>query len=330
VPDEALAAAPDGTVYLLACDISQEFRPQTVIYRYDGRVLEEFYRSPYGGYNFRDIKYSHDTLWAAGGKTVGGDHQPYVAKFDGVRWREVDVPGSISESSFSRAFPVSPEACWFTTWRAVYKYDRGVWQKKFEVYSKVYDMPIAVTDGGKVFIPMVAMYRSGDWKVNVSDDDGATWHAETVDLGEALYRISYWYHFPIAVGGETLYLSAKLKTTAPLPQGESKDYLGIIKREPAPAGQGRYELSFLASTRTAPVREFRGMAFHDAGNGRAVGYLTSVALEHGEWAVEDVDFFGMYYSNFEGITACYPYYWAILEVDTYHQTDGSYWLCQTR
>jgi hypothetical protein len=72
------------------------------------------------------------------------------------------------------------------------------------------------------------------------------------------------------------------------------------------------------------------MAFHDAGNGRAVGYLTSVALEHGEWAAEEIDFFGMYYSNFEGITACYPYYWAILEVDTYHQTDASYWLCQTR
>lgn len=330
MPNGLLAASPDGKVYVLACDISQEFRPRSVIYLYDGRRLEEFFRPAYERCDIRDIKYAYNTLWAVGGKKVGGDYRPYVAKYDGARWREVDVPGSISESSFSRAFPVSPEACWFTTWRAVYKYDRGVWQKKFYDGSRVYDMPIAVTDGGKVFVPMVAMYRSSVWTVNVSDDGGATWHAETVDLGEELYRISYWYHFPIAVGGETLYLSAKLKTKASLPQGESKDYLGIIKRDPGPAGRGLYELAFLASSSTAPVKDFRGMAFHDAGNGRAVGYLTSVALEHGEWATEEVNYFGIYYSNFEGITACYPYYWAILEVDTYHQTDASYWLCQTR
>ncbi len=326
VPDRALTAAPDGKVYLLAYDISQEFRTQTVIYRYDGRVLEEFYRSPYGGYNFRDIKYSHDTLWAAGGKTVGGDHQPYVAKYDGDRWREIDVPSSVNENGFSVAFPISRDACWFGTWRAVYKYDNGVWQKRFYDDSKIHEIGIAVSERGRVFISQA---RYGNWKINVSDDDGATWHAEKIDLPEGLYRISD-YRNVFALAGETLYLAAKLKTTAPLPQGESKDYLGIIKREPAPAGQGRYELAFLASTTTTPVREFRGMAFHDAGNGRAVGYLTSVAREHGEWAAEEVHFFGIYYSNFEGITACYPYYWAILEVDTYHQTDASYWLCQTR
>ena len=330
VPNGALAAAPDGKVYVAAYDISQEFHPRGVVYRYGGRRLEEFFRPAYENCGIRDIKYAYNTLWAVGGKTVSGDHQPYVAKYDGGRWREIDVTRSIEEDYFYAAFPVSPEACWFATWRAIYKYDNGVWQKKLDVYSKTLEMGMAVTEGGVVFVPTEPKYRSSVWTVNVSDDDGATWHAETVNLGEELYRISYYYHYPIAAGGETLYLSAKLKTKAPLPRGESKDYLGIIKREPAPAGQGRYELVFLASSSTAPVRDFRGIAFHDAGNGRAVGYLTSVALEHGEWAAEDVDFFGMYYSSFEGITACYPYYWAILEVDTYHQTDASYWLCQTR
>ncbi len=325
-PNGVLAAAPDGTVYVIASDISEEFNPRIVLYRYEGGRLEEFFRPPYERCDIRDVKYAHNTLWAAGGKTVSGGYQPYVATFDGDRWREIDVPSSVEESGFSAACPVSRDGCWFTTWRGVYQYDRGVWQKKFYDGSKVYDMGIAVSEAGKVFVPTA---RFSDWKVNVSDDYGATWHVEQIGLAEGLYRI-YDYRNVFALAGETLYLTARLKTTAPLPQSESKDYLGIIKRDPAPAGQGRYELVFLASTTTAPVRGFMGMAFHDAGNGRAVGYLTSVALEHGEWVAEEVNFFGIYYSNFIGVTASYPFYWAILEEDTYFQTDASYWLCETR
>jgi hypothetical protein len=327
--DGALTAAPDGTVYVAAHDVSQEFDPRAVIYRYDGRRLEEFFRPAYERCNIMDVKHAYKTLWAVGRKAIGEGYRPYVANYGADRWREIDVPNSVGETSFYKVFPVSPGACWFTTRRAVYKYDSGVWQKKFQGGPGVYDVGIAETGSGRVFVSLWAIYRFGHWKVNVSDDGGATWHEEGINLAEGLYRITD-YRNVFAVAGETLYLAVKLKTTAALPQEESKDYFGIIKREPAPAGEGRYELAFLASSSTAPVKGFRAMAFHDAGNGRAVGYLTSVALEHGEWATEAVHYIGIYYSNYEAITACYPYYWAILKVDTYYHNDASYWLCQTR
>jgi len=330
LPTGPVAAAPDGTVYIAACDISREFDPRGVLYRYDGSHLEEFYRPPYEKWYIWDIKYGFGNLWVEGGKTDNGDHTAYFAKYDGYGWHEIDVPDYIGESSFYCMVPVSPDVCWFRSWRAVYKYDKGEWRKKFEFDTKCHDMGLAVSERGTVFVPTDPRYYAGGLTVNVSDDDGATWYMEKVDSGDEKYRVSYYYNYPIASAGETLYLAARLKTRLPVPSEGSNDYLGIIERDTAPAGQGRYRLVFLASAETAPVRDFRRMAFRDTTNGRAVGYYTSVTLEHGEWVTEEVDAFAMYDPTFTGITAGYPFYWAILEEESFGAHDSFYWLCRAR
>jgi hypothetical protein len=317
-------------VYIGAYDARIENRPLGVVYRYDGRELEVFYQPPYERCYVEDIKYVFDVLWVAGTKTENGDHQAYFAKYDGYEWNEIDVPDHVAESSFYNVAPISSDACWVRTWRAVYKYDGGAWQKKLGFDTKSYKMGLAVSDRGVVFVPSDPRYYTTGWTVNVSDDDGATWHAEKVDFGDDRFRVYYYNYYPVTSVGETLYLTAQLKATTPLPYEESKAYLGIIKREAAPAGCGRYELAFLSSPTTSPARDFRGLAFHDAGNGRAVGYYTSVALEHGEWVTEEVDSFAMYRPVFTGITASYPFYWSILEDDAFSSRDSIFWLCRTR
>ncbi len=307
-----ITVASDGAFYGAATFRADSFSdPYGVIYRCDGRTLKEVFRAPYERSGFGAIGARGTVLWAVGSKLVDKDYRPYVVRYAGGRWEEIDVPPEIAGPSFNVAYPVGEGFCWFKGERGIFTYNDGVWRTAIDLTDSHGADDFFVTAGGRAFFVAPPLKHNplgaAAIKLFVSDDRGGSWHEEKISSpGPTRPFYSSWV--VLRAGGECVYARTRLL----LPHAQSKNHnantLVIFRRDEAPAGRGTYHVVF-ESPKADYFGDVSAMAFRSPEEGYAVGPYTSVALEDGEWYVEAWEkYFSPY---FEEVAAGPSGYWAI-------------------
>ena len=298
-PDETqairdLASADDNMVYAVGyCSPAGSNYSYPAIYRFDGTRVSEVYLSPYEGW-FMGVIASGDEVVAAGNKLTSPDHtRPYVVGYSGGTWGEIPVPATITDTTFTDVCLGTGGTIWFAGYDGVYTYNDGVWTTALVIN----DPYLAVTANGRAFV------FGGD--VYVSDDNGRSWRRENVRLEDG----SFYTPYPInqtlvTAAGEGFMLTSEFKANV----GEEIIYSGVIARDDAPAGEGAYNVAFLAP-HGPNYYDIMAMAFASASDGYCVGNLTSVKLDDGVWVQEDL--LTMSDIMFSGVTAGPSRYWAV-------------------
>ena len=318
---KAVAEGPDGDVYVVASDVTIPDYPRAVVYRYNRSGLEEVFRGPYDNAYFDDLAFGGGALWVCGKKYVGYGYEPYLVRSEAAKWAEIDVPSSVDVTELTAVFPVSRNFCWLETPRAVHVYDDGRWAEVFRADAFPCNLKLAVAETGRAFVCVTSL-KPAKRTIYVSDDAGATWAAETMDLGTDLYDF-YDYPSSVQAAGAGLFISTLLRSES-LEKKKAPVYVAVVGRDGANPGQGSYDISYLALSSWGYGYYVQDMAFRDEDNGYVVGYKTSIAREGGTWYPEDVWHAG--YTYFTAVAAGRATYWATIEKRGYGGHDREYYL----
>lgn len=315
-----LAEGNDGKVY--AAGWSSGGPGVGLIYVYDGEKVEESYR---GGDAFRDIGFYDGTVWAVGNKweQSGSRYRPYVVRLRGDQWEEFAVPDEVDEGGFAKFFPTATDTCWFAGDRNVYTYSNGNWARVFETRESC---DFGVSSGNQAYYYHFDR-NNGTACILTSADSGASWVREEVDLGRGVYHITNEYSGArLAAGGEKLYLGMYLSPYEESEKRKADYYHAIIAREPAPPGEGVYEIAFLACDGEAHVNGIWCSGFRSATEGYACGYETAVALQGGVWYPEIVGPLGDWRREFTDIAVGPSGFWAIVIERLNYPAYRNFWL----
>ena len=300
-----LAEAGDGSVYVAASCSDEEMNYRPVVYRYaDGKIVEAF-RGPYKGGGFNDVACAGGCVWAAGAKEAAPEKlRPYLVRYDGSRWEEIPVPETVNSLSLGSLYPIGEEACWARAYDGVYIYRRGLWEKKFPFTNPQY-FYFTVTRGGRA-----AVYKYSypyDVEIFISDDGGATWALERPQLGNRHFTYSSPQPNGFTSCGEGVCWAAGLRVAGSQRDGQGF-YFAVLMRDEAPAGQGSYDIFFLAP-RGPYLTNISDMAFRDELNGYVVGTFTSIAYKDGEWIFQTLP--ESWHPHFEHVAAGRSSFWAV-------------------
>lgn len=300
-----LAEADDGSVYVAGSYRDDEMNYRPVVYRCAGGKTVEAFRGPYKGGGFNDVACRAGRVWAAGAKKVATQTlKPYLVRFDGLQWEEIDVPETVHSLSLGSLYPIGEDACWVCAYDGVYIYRRGVWEKKFPFNNPQY-FYFTVTRGGRA-----AVYKysgASDVEIFISDDGGATWALERPQLENKHFTYQSNQPAGFTSCGERVCWTARLRVAGPEREGEGF-YFAVLMRDEAPAGQGSYEMSLLAP-RGPYMTNIADMAFRDASNGYVVGTFTSIAYENGEWIFQTLP--ESWHPHFDYVAAGRSSFWAL-------------------
>lgn len=303
----SVAVGNDGGVYAAGYDPRIPIFHQAVVYRYDGFSATEEFRSPYKYTRFKDIASAAGTLWVTGWALDNTGIWPCLFKRDGGEWTEVAVPSSVYEHEFSAIFPVSCDSCWLVGDNDVYTYNAGEWTKVAPREPRYQLLDLTVCRNGRAFLYAID-YKSNERTVYVSDDHGATWAAERVDLQTEMYSV-VGNLYSTAAAGEGWYLTTFLKNEQVGETGASL-FIGVVARDDAPPGKGEYGISYIGPLVTVVAPDTWSMVFRNSNTGYLVGYDFSLALENGIWHPEDIT--DAQHLHFKDITLGHDGYWALV------------------
>jgi hypothetical protein len=122
-----------------------------------------------------------------------------------------------------------------------------------------------------------AMEAGKTWNVFVSDDLGATWHHEAVEIPPQ-YKLKR--ERGAAASPDALFLNACVAAA-------DLEYYAVIRRT-GPPGEGVYEFSYIGWVGPG-VGQIDRLAFRDADHGMALGLGTSMRYDAPEWFRETSD-----------------------------------------
>jgi hypothetical protein len=275
------------------------------IYKYDGSTLKEVFRSRYADSTLGSVGCGRGRIWAAGTRFDGEASYAYcVRSGDGSTWEEVAVPADLGLGYLGAIHPAADGTVWFVGAAkddsAVYTYRDGVWTTHPET-AGAYALSLAVTARGRAFVYHV---QNKVLKMLISDDGGASWTEERVSLDDPRFNFKRPSAMDMAVAGETVYLSGRLSSDL-----EGFDFKGVVGREDAPPGQGRYYVAF-ASPHGEYFYDISGMAFRTVDDGYCVGSQTSVRLKRGKWTKEIMP--EAWNPQFDVVAAGPSSYWAVV------------------
>lgn len=304
----ALAVAGD-VVYVAGADREAGGNDRATIYRYAGGAVEPFFKAPYPESAFYDVRCGGGYVWACGFKRVGGVAiLPYLARYDGSRWEEVDVPPSVATEPFRAVRPAGGGRCWLVGMHALYSYEDGVWRKHLSAGRTEY-FYLAVTPTGRAYAYLDPGAPYQTVKIYVSDDGGGSWATERAQLPTRNFISTSTQPggMEVVAWGERLCWGARLAVPGSNEIRLGARYYAVLVRDEAPPGQGSYEIAFMAPC--GPYfYDIRGLAFRDDENGCVVGTFTSVALDDGEWIQEVLP--ESWRPRFDGVAAGAGSYWA--------------------
>jgi hypothetical protein len=288
-----------------------------VIYKYSNSKMEKIFSAPIPYSGFWAVNAGGGLLWAAGSKQVGSEkHRPYVVYYNNRAWEEVPVPLSIDESGFYDLYPSDGLFCWFVGDKGIYTYEAGAWEKQLSL-PEYGTNALAVTKSGKAFV-YIFNWGNHRGSVYISGDRGRTWVPENVVLPYSNLKLVEEGIEITAPADDTIYLYG---LAACGKEYSEVKYGIIIARDNGPAGGGEYTLAFAAP----PGPNFYGirdMAFKSVNDGYAVGRLTSVALERGEWSLDKVP--ESWSPHFKAVVPGVNSYWAIIEASESHTNPALY------
>jgi len=310
-PDEThaikgLAGGDGGVVYAVGTAYSPD---RGVVYRYDGTGITEVFVSPYTATAFNSVSSAGGEIWAVGKKANNGNtSRPYVVRNAAGRWEEVEGIPEDGEYGLRSVVRTTGGRIWMAGDKTVYTIEDGVWRTALR-FDRPASGTLRVTENGRAFFYLFDG-PADTASIFVSEDGGASWTKETLPRNYGFFTVQDIGNAVPAVGGERYYIAVRLR-------GRSGDeeilYNGILERDGAPPGEGSYEIVFMAPL--GPYfNDIRDMAFYSETDGYAVGYLTSLARNDGEWVMEELPAAWRaeaWQIIFSVITASSAGYWAV-------------------
>jgi hypothetical protein len=302
-----LAVAAGDVVF--CAGVKNEGSGRAAIYRYAGGGIDEFFVSPYEEGGFYGVDTYGDYVWAAGTKKLNDetDH-PYLVRYDGRQWKEIEVPGSVTEPEFSGVFAAAADFCWLSTNREIYTFDNGVWQKRL-AQSGPHGLGLTVSPGGRAYAFFEGSVLEPWLTVYISDDRGETWVRENPKLDTGYYGLGSRIPTALTTRGESVCWGEDLGLLfEPRDSDPTTSYHAVIARDEAPPGEGSYDIAFMAPY--GPYfYNIRDLAFRDSDNGYVVGTFTSVALGNGRWTLEVIP--ESLHPHFKNVAVGATRYWAL-------------------
>ncbi|MGD8719954.1 MAG: hypothetical protein PVH29_14180 [Candidatus Zixiibacteriota bacterium] len=280
----AAEAFTDGACYIAGIEYHNSVEEMNaVLYRCRGEALELAFRADDPRSKFGCIGVAADSVWAGGyyhHNNQGWD--PYIVRYDGATFVEVEGIPAITGSVHAIA-PVSKDAAFVGLAHgqehSVYYYENGTWRLCLDNLPRMWDIELAATPSGKVFVSCQPEPAS-PLIIHCSQDRGVTWHDEVVEFGPEDYVRGQPH---IVTSGETLFAAATY--IREMPTG-SANIMYIFRRDAAPAGEGIYAADYREiSTDTLP--EVGALAVGTNGEGYGLGREIGYRRRAGTWAPQD-------------------------------------------
>jgi hypothetical protein len=263
---EDLYARDRNFVWIVGSDNNE-----AVIWRWDGVSLVEEFNYGIENSSLRCIDYFEGTAWAAGDIIKDDFNEALLLKYEDGRWNAVAGPAG-TRFGFSKVAGSGKDECWLKGYREIFNYKNGVWER--------YGNFLGVS-GITAYGP-ARVFAWSDLGPYVSVFDGSDWVIENIDLPGS-------FSSSIIIDGcatpSALFLTCSIFTDTD--QGYF-DYGAILRREYAPAGQGKYDLVFF-SPPGPYFSSISSLAFVDDKNGIGAGYFTSIVCDDGVFTKEIVD-----------------------------------------
>jgi len=229
-------------------------------------------------------------------------------RYDGTAWEEIEPPPSYQGSEFTGVYPVGDDFCWLPATYGVYSYEAGEWREHFS-FSKPRRFYFTATPSGRAYLYAIGSVLQPWATLYISSDRGATWAGETPKLGTDTFSLPSRDIIGFGTWGERVCWATSLGLDFTPEQGNADPaYKAVILRDDAPPGHGSYEIAFMAP-HGPYFSSIVDIAFRDDGTGYVVGNHTSVALQNGEWILEELPAVGTPY--FRAVAAGASSYWAI-------------------
>lgn len=313
-----VCVGPDATVVYVAGYMNGEGK--AVIYSCPSAPpLKEDFRSPWEESDLFSLSAGGGLLWAAGSKYGAGKPVPYVVRLKDDDWTEVEVPAEFGDSYLMVCGCEATGVPYFIGDEGVYRLEGSAWYKIFDIAahkeSTRDEFRAVATAGGRVFIYQYAFKfpaRSLGY-VYVSYDRGGTFRREEFQLPDKYWRISGPEAVTLGTARETLYLATEVETSNGQP---TAGYHGIVRRDGAAPGAGRYYLEFFAPMGpyfTGGHSTRLKLAFRAADDGYAAGSETSVRLKAGRWQLDNNSRESNF--TFRCLDAGPASYWAVIGVE---------------
>jgi hypothetical protein len=217
-----------------------------------------------------DVKFSGLKGFGCGGSTSAQGTRPFLASFDGEKWKEeeINAPGV---RSLITILGVEGDRCWLL-------YDLkgkgtrvGMWDGvSLETYepSGPAEYAARAADTGYIY----------SWRGNLirlSADAGNTWVTEEAVIKQQGLDLES-VHSGAAIGKE-LFIISQLSFNG-------KPYDGVLRRT-GPPGAGEYDVAFM-SYHGPYFYNLADIDFRNAGDGLAVGSHTTLHYWEGGWLLE--------------------------------------------
>jgi len=232
-----------------------------------------------------DIAVADGYGWAVGYRefvTANGDasrYEPLLIKYDGSKWREVEINGTVPEVVFRAAAPINPYSCWLLVSespfgrgpKSLWKFERGYLVEYPSVVAQ------AVTYDGETGITYALVLNAGVIETDISPDGGASWVTEKIKPETAWPTYEPDDVAAYANAG-VLYVATSDVDGVP--------FAGAVFRRTGPPGAAYCELLFY-SPGSGNFSGFEGGISAD-GHGRilAVGNHTSAFYDGVRWVRE--------------------------------------------
>jgi len=235
----------------------------------------------------KDIAAAGTNAWAVGWREfeindyAGWRLEPFLVKFDGVNWSEINVQSILPPGELINVAPINGRSCWLI-FRAgtfgnfgnntLWLYDKGV-LKEFPQITNIevvtYDAETRTTFG-------LASPNGGH--IFVSGDGGASWVEEVAKLPTPWPNYRPDKVTALARAG-VLYVATTDTDGTP--------FAGAIYRRSGPPGRGYYELLFSCPA-NANFGGIASIAADDRGRILAVGKWTSAYYDGSRWTLEEL------------------------------------------
>lgn len=289
-----VAAGPDGSAYIGGYEPAEyPYYTQGLVYRWTGSRWVEAFRAPMLGSYIETIAGAGGAIWAGGNiwPELGRTQAPYLIRYAGGEWEEIDVPAYVQGPRIHTCCPVDKDFCWFIVWatgggHAIYSFNHGIWKRHLTEESGNLGFFLAVTPGGKAFVINGRDYGGGFVSLLVTDDRGASWHREAFALPPD-WRIRGSEPTMEAVG-ENLYLSFTAGRYNQMTGRYESNETVIFRRDQSPAGNGIYEEVFSSGITSEFEVDLDCLAFKSAAEGYAAGSKLGARYTGGEWRMENL------------------------------------------
>lgn len=288
-----------------------------IVYKYTDGVLSTVLKDVNETTAFYDIDYASGYIWVAAIKDnpdhadEGGPNRlSYLIRIEeNGQFREIGFADDFqNDNTFFEPILAGVNNCWVISENTLFKYDylSDSWVKYTGIYP-VFDI-IRDENTSRLFVIDGAENSGDDMFVWITDDDGASWVKEPVNIDSGIYELRHSLPVGDCLNGD-LYFIVNIR------YNDFEYERSLVRRlSGSEPGSGEYEIAFLHPQGPYFFNPDLLVFNDERGDGYYCGWQTAVYFDGTDWIKEKIA--GGEISIFYDLAVGHDKYWAIVKPDS--------------